>query len=37
LQSSDVMKSSEFAPEEDTQVIMGHMTNQTERLINRLL
>ncbi|KAG1459109.1 hypothetical protein G6F46_002516 [Rhizopus delemar] len=25
------MKSSEFAPEEDTQVIMGHMTNQTER------
>ncbi|KAG0742166.1 hypothetical protein G6F57_002826 [Rhizopus arrhizus] len=25
------MKSSEFAPEEDTQVIMAHMTNQTER------
>lgn len=37
LQSSEAMKSSEFAPEEDTQVIMGHMTNQTERLIKRLL
>lgn len=37
LQSSEVMKSSELAPEEDTQVIMGHMTNQTERLIKRLL